>query len=89
MNKREFGKTMLAGGAAVAGASFLAGCVAAVSDKALDETQGDPWRCEKCGYLTRSKEDLSDVRCPRCHMKRMVRISEEEMENYLSDRSET
>ena len=85
MNKREFNKALLAGGAGFAGATLLAGCVSRISEEALDKEMGEPYRCTKCGYLTRSKTDITDTRCPRCHVKRMVKISEEEMAKYLAD----
>jgi DNA-directed RNA polymerase subunit RPC12/RpoP len=67
------------------GASLLGGCVSKISDVAVDKEMGEPYRCTKCGYLTRSKTDLSDTRCPRCHVKKMVKISEEEMAKYLAE----
>lgn len=83
MNKREFQKALVVGGAALAGTALLGGCVSKISEDAMDPSKGDPYRCTKCGYLTRSKTDLSGTRCPRCHARKMVKISEEEMNNYL------
>ena len=85
MNKREFQKTLVAGSVGLAGMAVLGGCVSRISEAASDKAMGEPYRCTKCGYLTRSKTDLADTRCPRCHAKKMVKISEEEMEKYLAE----
>ena len=85
MNKREFNKTLLAGSVGLAGIALLGGCASKISAEATDKEKGEPYRCTKCGYLTRSKTDLSDTRCPRCHAKKMVKISEEEMAKYLAE----
>ncbi|MEA2068109.1 MAG: hypothetical protein U9P12_02805 [Verrucomicrobiota bacterium] len=85
MKKRAFNKALLAGGVGFTGASLLAGCVSRISEDARDKEKGEPYRCTKCGYLTRSKTDLTGTRCPRCHAKKMVKISEEEMAEYLAE----
>ena len=85
MNKREFQKTLVAGSVGLVGMAVLGGCVSRISEEASDKEMGEPYRCTKCGYLTRSKTDLSDTRCPRCHAKKMVKISEEEMAGYLAE----
>ena len=85
MNKREFQKIVVAGSVGLAGMAILSGCVARISEKASHQEMGEPYRCTKCGYLTRSKTDLSDTRCPRCHAKKMVKISEEDMASYLAE----
>ena len=85
MNKREFQKTLVAGSVGLAGIAVLGGCVSRISEKARNKENGEPYQCTKCGYLTRSTTDLSDTRCPRCYAKKMVRISEEEMEKYLNE----
>jgi len=85
MNKREFNKTLLAGSVGLAGIALLGGCASKISAEATDKEKGEPYRCTKCGYLTRSKTDLSNTRCPRCHAKKMVKISEEEMAKYLAE----
>ena len=85
MNKREFNKIWVAGSVGLAGMAVLGGCVSRISEDAMDKEKGEPYRCTKCGYLTRSKTDLSDTRCPRCHAKKMVKISEEEMAKYLAE----
>ena len=85
MNKREFQKTLVAGSVGIAGMVLLGGCVSRISEDAWDKEKGEPYRCTKCGYLTRSKTDITDKRCPRCHAKKMVKISEEEMAKYLAE----
>lgn len=83
MNKRKFNKILVAGGAGGMFTSLLGGCVSRISAVASNKEAGEPYRCTKCGYLTRSKTDISHERCPRCHAKKMVRITEEEMAEYL------
>ena len=85
MNKREFQKTLVAGSVGLAGMAVLGGCVSRISEDARDKEKGEPYRCAKCGYLTRSETDITDKRCPRCHVKKMVKISEEETEKLLSE----
>ncbi|MEN8254331.1 MAG: hypothetical protein ABFR33_02570 [Verrucomicrobiota bacterium] len=80
MKRNEFGKVLLG----LLGLSALVGCVSRISDDAWDKEKGEPYRCTKCGYLTRSKTDLTGTRCPRCHLKKMVKISEEEMAKLLA-----
>lgn len=84
MNKREFQKILVAGGVGIAGMAVLGGCASHISESARDKENGVPYRCAKCGHLTRSKTDLTDTRCPRCFAKKMVKISEEEMTKYLN-----
>lgn len=69
----------------IAGAIGLGtGCaVSRIGDKARDLEAGDPWRCQTCGYLTRSTEDISHERCPRCMTKKLRRITEEEFADWL------
>jgi len=72
--------------AIIIGLGFLflqTGCVSKVSRSALDKSKGTPYRCSNCGYLTRSKTSLTFRRCPRCYAKKMVKISEEDMEKLL------
>lgn len=86
MKKQEFLRTLIAGITGVVGVSFLAGCMAPrVSQSAWDKMAGDPYRCGRCGHLTRSKKDISGERCPRCHSKMLTRITEEKMVKYLKD----
>ncbi|MEN7973107.1 MAG: hypothetical protein ABFR47_04655, partial [Verrucomicrobiota bacterium] len=72
MKKREFHKTLVAGCVGIAGAVVLGGCVSRIGKDAMDKEKGDPYRCTKCGYLTRSETDLSTTRCPRCYARKMV-----------------
>ncbi len=84
MNRRGFFKTMLASTLGIAGLVLVKGCMAPlVSQKVFDQSNGQPWRCENCGHLTRSDTDLTDVRCPRCGKKQFSRISEEQLQEYL------
>ena len=67
-----------------AGSIVLTGCMAPlVSATARDKSAGDPWQCQNCGHLTRSREDLSETRCPRCTRKMLKKISEAEMAEAL------
>lgn len=78
-------RTLLGVGlAASAVAAMLSGCMARVSDAAKNPDKGNPWRCERCGYLTRSAEDLSGQRCPRCMAKRFRSLTEEEFAKWLN-----
>jgi DNA-directed RNA polymerase subunit RPC12/RpoP len=77
-------RTFLKGFALLSSYTFLTGCMAKVSSAANDESQGTPYQCERCGYLTRSHDDLTDVRCPRCQSKQLRKISEVEMEKALN-----
>ena len=79
MNRRGFlkrlGTAILGGGALV-----LAGCMAPlISATARDKNAGDPWQCMNCGHLTRTREDLSGTRCPRCTQRMLKKITEPEM----------
>jgi predicted RNA-binding Zn-ribbon protein involved in translation (DUF1610 family) len=88
MHRRTFLRSVTAITAAAAAGltSFtIAGCGAPrVSPKARDQSAGEPWQCQHCGHLTRSQEDLSDDRCPRCYRRQLRRISEEEMAQALA-----
>lgn len=88
MNRRTFIKNAGFAVVAVVAGVFSHGCVAPkVDSSAYDDKNGDPWRCEFCGHLTRSKNDLSETRCPRCMKKKLRRITEEEFRNDLSEAS--
>jgi len=80
MKRHEFRNILLG----AAGMSVLAGCMSRIGKTAGDAEMGEPYRCGRCGYLTRSKTDLAGERCPRCYSRKFERISEEEMENQLS-----
>ena len=63
----------------------LQGCaVSRVSEAALDPERGKAWRCQTCGYLTRSDEDLSKEFCPRCMTKKLREVTEEEFTKWLN-----
>lgn len=81
MKRKEFG-TLLLG---LIGLSSLAGCTSRVSKSAYDPDLGDPYKCSKCGYVLRSKEDKNGHRCPRCFANALGMISEEEAAKLLAE----
>lgn len=85
MKKREFNKSLLVGSTGIAGMTLLSGCMSQVGKDAVDKEKGEPYRCGRCGYLTRSKTDLTGTRCPRCYSMKIMKITEEEMERYLTE----
>ncbi|MFC1652910.1 twin-arginine translocation signal domain-containing protein [Planctomycetota bacterium] len=84
MKRRNFLKTLASAAAGLVTSLGMAGCMARVSEAAKDPEKGDPWRCQQCGYLTRTNEDISTHRCPRCTMKKLRRITEEEFQTWLN-----
>jgi DNA-directed RNA polymerase subunit RPC12/RpoP len=84
MDRRAFIKVLGAGAAGVVLLVMGTGCPAPlVSSRAWDGAKGSPWRCLNCGHLTRSDEDLTNIRCPHCGTRMLTRITEEEMEQRL------
>jgi DNA-directed RNA polymerase subunit RPC12/RpoP len=84
MNRRGFFKYLLTGILGVGAMVSATGCMAPlVSAKARDKSAGDPWQCMNCGHLTRSREDLAGTRCPRCTLRMLKKITEEEMAQAL------
>lgn len=84
MNRRSFFKSLLSGILGSGALALVNGCMAPlVSARARDKSAGEPWQCMNCGHLTRSTEDLSGTRCPRCTRRMLQRISEEEMAEAL------
>ena len=84
MNRRGFVKSLLSGLLGMGVLAWVNGCMAPlIGATARDKNAGDPWQCMNCGHLTRSKEDLSGTRCPRCTRRMLQRISEEEMAEAL------
>lgn len=80
MNRRSFFKHLLSGIAGLGTLVFINSCMAPlISAAARDKSAGDPWQCQNCGHLTRSKEDLTGTRCPRCTQRMLKKITEEEM----------
>jgi len=62
----------------------LSSCIAPrVSETARQKDGGDPWRSDNCGHLTRSKDDISGDRCPRCYSKQLKRVTEEQFTDFL------
>ena len=84
MDRRTFIQRIVFGFLGIGGTMLLAACAPLVSAAARDKSAGEPWQCMNCGYLTRSKEDLSDSRCPHCGRRMLARISEEEMAKALA-----
>jgi len=85
MNRRDFYKRILGTTVGAAGIALLSGCASKISKEAKDKKEGKPYRCSKCGYLTRSKVSITFRRCPRCYSKNMVAISEEDMTRFLAE----
>jgi DNA-directed RNA polymerase subunit RPC12/RpoP len=84
MNRRGFLKRLVAGMAGSGTLFFVNACIAPlISATARDKSAGDPWQCVNCGHLTRSKEDLSGTRCPRCTKRMLRKITEVEMVEAL------
>lgn len=88
MDRRIF---LVALGYGLTGSAFLlcsGGCIAPrVSSKVYDK-KVQAWRCSNCGHLTRTGDDLTDERCPRCKRKGFfARITEEKLERYLEESS--
>jgi DNA-directed RNA polymerase subunit RPC12/RpoP len=83
MNRRGFIKRLLSGILGIGGLAFINSCAPLISATARDKSAGDPWQCMNCGHLTRSKEDLTGTRCPRCGKRMLTRITEEQMAEAL------
>lgn len=84
MNKRDFLKYALNTLAGSAAFLLLGGCIAPRISPAVSEEKAQAWRCGNCGHLTRSDQDLTDTRCPRCKRKGfLVIITEKELKNYI------
>ena len=85
MTRRDFLKSVslaVAGGAALVAVS--GGCMAPHVSQSVSQSKAQPWRCGYCGHLTRSDQDLTETRCPRCKRKgHMTRITEEQLQSYL------
>jgi len=80
MNRRRFMKRMLSGLVGVGALTVVNACTAPlISATAKDKNAGVPWQCMNCGHLTRTNEDLAGTRCPRCTLRMLKRISEEQM----------
>jgi len=84
MDRRQFLSSM---GVALAGSAAIlvtaGGCASLVSPTVAGQ-KSQAWRCGNCGHLTRSDQDLTDTRCPRCFRKGfMKKITEKELQNYL------
>ena len=84
MNRRSFLKRLLSGILGIGALVSTTSCMAPlISATARDKNAGDPWQCMNCGHLTRTREDLTGTRCPRCTQRMLKRITEEEMAKAL------
>ncbi len=84
MTRRGFIYSLLSGILGLGALVFANGCMAPlISATARDKSAGDPWQCMNCGHLTRSKEDLSGTRCPRCAQRMLMKITEAQMAEAL------
>jgi predicted Zn-ribbon and HTH transcriptional regulator len=81
MTRSTFGTVLLG----LAGITALSGCKSRISKSAYNAELGDPYLCDKCGHLFRSKEDMSTKHCPRCYAKALKKISEEDAEKLLAE----
>ncbi|MBC8453469.1 hypothetical protein H8D64_00260 [PVC group bacterium] len=90
MRRRDFLKSVCVAGLGSAAFVFtLGGCIAPKISKTVSTEKSQPWRCEHCGHLTRSGDDLANTRCPRCKRKGvMVKITEKELQMYLKKMQE-
>lgn len=80
MTRRGFIVRLLSGILGVGTIAIINGCMAPlISSTARQKNAGDPWQCQNCGHLTRTNEDISGTRCPRCTQRMLKQISEEEM----------
>lgn len=80
MTRRGFIVRLLSGILGVGTLAITNGCMAPlISSTARQKSAGDPWQCQNCGHLTRTNEDISGTRCPRCTQRMLQQISEEEM----------
>lgn len=85
MERRKFIKNIFFSVLGLGGLFALNGCMSGVSQTAEDKDAGDPYKCSLCGYLTRSKKDITQDRCPRCKTKNLKKITEKEMEKELGE----
>ena len=84
MNRRGFIKNLLSGILGLGALALVNGCMAPlISATARNKSAGDPWQCMNCGHLTRTTEDLSGTRCPRCTLRMLKQITEAQMAEAL------
>jgi DNA-directed RNA polymerase subunit RPC12/RpoP len=84
MNRRHFLRSVCFALAGSVAFLFSGGCVAPLISPTVSEQKSQAWRCGNCGHLTRSNQDLTDMRCPRCKRKGfLTRITEKELQEYL------
>ena len=84
MNRRGFMKNLLSGILGMSTLTWVTGCMAPlISATARNKSAGDPWQCMNCGHLTRTTEDLSGTRCPRCTLRMLKQITEAQMAEAL------
>jgi len=84
MDKRDFLKYALNTLAGSAALLFLSGCIAPRISTTVSKEKVQAWRCGNCGHLTRSEQDLTNTRCPRCQRKGFIaKITEKELQDYI------
>ncbi|MFO7714261.1 hypothetical protein [Desulfosarcina sp.] len=84
MTRRVFIQRLMSGIMGMGALVWVNGCMAPlISAAARDKNAGDPWQCMNCGHLTRTREDLSGTRCPRCTQRMLKKISEAQMADAL------
>jgi len=82
MDKRNFLKSVCVILAGSAACLLSGGCIAPLVSPRVSNKNLQAWRCGNCGHLTRSDQDLTTTRCPRCHHKGFfTRITEEDLQN--------
>jgi len=85
MRRRRFLRSLCVSIGAVSVSLFMAGgCVAPRVSPTVSELKTQVWLCGYCGHLTRSDEDLTSTRCPRCKRKGFMKtITEKELQDRL------
>ena len=85
MNRRDFLRSVCVTLAGSVAFLFSGGCGAPLISPTVSEQKSQAWRCGNCGHLTRSNQDLTGTRCPRCKRKGfLMRITEKELQEYLN-----
>ena len=80
MTRRKFIQRLVSSILGAGALVLVNGCMAPlISATARDKSAGDPWQCQNCGHLLRSRTDLTGTRCPRCTQRMLKRISDAEM----------
>jgi hypothetical protein len=84
MDRRNFLISVCAALAGTAGCLISAGCVAPLISPKVSQQKSQAWRCGNWGHLTRSAQNLTVARCPRCKRKGfLAKINEKGLQDYL------